>query len=525
MNKHTSIEQFIHTLDAHQNDQLDFSPVIEKMHDWRSDFAQELQTHLLSSNSFSPDTQLKQQIDHFNQQVIAHINTWDARWAELSPAQSLADTFENKVMLLIFGKFNAGKSSLCNLLADCFRQHGQSVKYFHLADGSVVYTEEALREGATETTARLQGVCLGEKFILLDTPGLHSVTTENAALTQRFIDSADGVLWLTSSSSPGQVQELDSLGRELRRHKPLLPIITRSDQIEEDEIDGEICTILCHKNANQRAIQETDVYSRSQDKLEQMQVDARLLKTPVSISAQMVRQTGFDPQSMTEAGFDQLFLALLDLIEPAFAYKQRKSAEIFLHYLQEAVLEPIEELLQQSLSVLTQMTQNMQIELTQQQDKIIANTWRAILPQVPRLLEEHASTQAIDAVTQTIVQWAEQHLTEQLHQQLKDYRLEYVMVQALPLDQNVSYEVITASTDQPETIRHDRLYNEISNKLQVLLTELTTPVITQCHDHLQALNASIQKLQSLSEQFEQHLKQHAQHLRNHQQDPHYALCE
>jgi hypothetical protein len=29
---------------------------------------------------------------------------------------------------------------------------------------------------------------------MLDTPGLHSVTPENAALTQRFTDSADGVL-------------------------------------------------------------------------------------------------------------------------------------------------------------------------------------------------------------------------------------------------------------------------------------------------------------------------------------------
>ena len=59
-------------------------------------------------------------------------------------------------------------------------------------------------------------------------------------MTQRFTDSADGVLWLTSSTSPGQVQELDELGRELHRNKPLLPVVTRSDVYEEDEIDGEI---------------------------------------------------------------------------------------------------------------------------------------------------------------------------------------------------------------------------------------------------------------------------------------------
>ncbi|WP_250530521.1 dynamin family protein, partial [Caballeronia sp. ATUFL_F1_KS4A] len=78
----------------------------------------------------------------------------------------------------------------------------------------------------------LQGVRLAGKLVLVDTPGLHSVTPENAVLTQRFTDSADGVLWLTSSTSPGQVQELDELGRELHRNKPLLPVVTRSDVYE-----------------------------------------------------------------------------------------------------------------------------------------------------------------------------------------------------------------------------------------------------------------------------------------------------
>lgn len=513
MTHSTSIQQFIATLDAHDTDQVDYTPIIDQMQVWQKNLAQQIQTNLLRSNGFRANSPLSEKIGDFNQQMIAHINSWDAQWAALAPAQSLADIFENKVMLLIFGKFNAGKSSLCNLLADCFRQQGQSVKYFHLADGAVVYTEEALREGATETTARLQGVCLGEKLILLDTPGLHSVTAENAALTQRFIDSADGMLWLSSSSSPGQVQELDALGRELRRHKPLLPIITRSDQVEEDEVDGEICTVLCNKSAAQRAIQEEDVHNRSHDKLLQMQVDASLLKAPVSISAQMARQTGFDAKAMAEAGFDQLFNALLALIEPAFAYKQRKSAEIFLHYLQESVLVPAQDILQQSLLTLTQLTEQMQTELAQQQDRIIAQAWRAIVPQVPRLLEEHASTQAIEAVTQTLMQWAEQHLAEQLQQQLTAYQISPITVDNIALDQKVSYEVIAAGADQT-TVRHDRLYNEISTKLQLLLTELTTPVITQCEEHLQQLNTAIQQLHDVAEHFTQQLAQHAQQLRS-----------
>lgn len=71
-------------------------------------------------------------------------------------------------------------------------------------------------------------------------PRLHSITSENAQLTQQFLESADGILWLSSSTSPGQVQELDELAQEIRRNKPLLPIITRSDFLDEVFVDNDI---------------------------------------------------------------------------------------------------------------------------------------------------------------------------------------------------------------------------------------------------------------------------------------------
>src|SRR3546814_16525586 len=107
---------------------------------------------------------------------------------------------------------------------------------------------------------------IGDRLVLLETPGLHSLTAENAELTLRLADSADAVLWLSSSTSPGQVQELDELARELRRRKPLLPVITRSDIFEEDEIDGEICKVLRNKTDENRLLKECDVGVRAQNK-------------------------------------------------------------------------------------------------------------------------------------------------------------------------------------------------------------------------------------------------------------------
>ncbi|SNX47001.1 50S ribosome-binding GTPase, partial [Acinetobacter puyangensis] len=317
----------------------DLHSILDQMQQWRNDFAIALTSIEFKVEALQATSALAKQITLLKRQIAEEIQLWEIKWTELGAAQSLADAFGDKVMLLVFGKFNAGKSSLCNLLAECFRTQGQVVRYFYVQNEKIHYTDMLLREGATETTAQLQGVCLGERLVLLDTPGLHSATAENAALTQRFIDSADGVLWLSSSTSPGQVQELDTLARELKRHKLLFPIITRSDQIEEDEVDGEICTVLCNKNSSQRALQETDVYARAGEKLREMAVDPDVLKPPVSVSTQMARQTGMDEQTMIEAGFECLFAALLQMIEPALHYKQRKPAEIFLHHLQEQVLE------------------------------------------------------------------------------------------------------------------------------------------------------------------------------------------
>ncbi|WZB70189.1 hypothetical protein WJ968_31750 [Achromobacter xylosoxidans] len=112
------------------------------------------------------------------------------------------------------------------------------------------------------------------------------------ALTQRFLDSADGVLWLSSSTSPGQVQELDELARELRRSKPLLPVVTRSDFIEEDEVDGAIVKCLRNKTGPNRALQEADVYERAKEKLLSLGVAPQLLSAPLSVSVHVARAQG-----------------------------------------------------------------------------------------------------------------------------------------------------------------------------------------------------------------------------------------
>ncbi|WP_130802025.1 dynamin family protein [Acinetobacter ihumii] len=485
------LQHFIEQTQRISAAQTDLSSMLDRLQQWQQRFAHGLSTIAFDVSGLQPVSTLAQQIALMNQQVIEQIRLWDLKWAELAEAQSVADAFHDKVMLLVFGKFNAGKSSLCNLLAECFRRQGQSVRYFYVQHEQIHYSEALLREGATETTAQLQGVCLGERLVLLDTPGLHSATAENAALTQRFIDSADGMLWLSSSTSPGQVQELHALARELKRHKPLFPVITRSDQVEEDEVDGEICTVLCNKPVAQRRLQEADVKARAEDKLREMAVDVHLLKAPVSISTQMARQADMNQKAMTEAGFERLFAALLEMIQPALCYKQRKPAEVFLHHLQEQVLEAFVQDIQPISDQVQLSLHHMQTALLQQQRRIAEQVWKSVLPELPQLLEQHASTQAIDQVYTTLNQWLAEARDQHVQQQLADYRLHTMPHIQLEAHPHLSYERVAG------IVTHDRLYAELCRQINDAIKHDTDQVISQCEQQLSRIEQDLQQLQAL----------------------------
>lgn len=383
--------RLIEIADGMELTQVDLRELRRLMHEWQSALTQGMSEGHLQVPRLMRDTHaLVRQVRQLNAMLAASVHSWASDWKALEPAQDLARVFEDKVMLLVFGKFNAGKSSLCNFLADRFAAHGRAVQYFYLESGRVVETGQGLQEGATETTARLQGVCLGAQLVLLDTPGLHSVTPDNAALTQRFTDSADAVLWLTSSTSPGQVQELDELARELRRHKPLLPVITRSDMFEEDEIDGEIVKLLRNKSASNRALQEDDVRARALDKLRLMGIDEQVLRPAVSVSVHAMRERGGGSQALVDGGFEALCAALLGIVGPARAYKQRKPAEVMLHHLEESVLGAIEAGLVPALSALVGRLAQERQDLREAQSRLLRSIWREVAPALPALLERHA---------------------------------------------------------------------------------------------------------------------------------------
>ncbi len=502
-------QHFIDSIGRTGQGEADLQPVLAALRAWLAALGQAFDDAPLLAAGLQSASPLARRIAALHEDRIHQARRREQQWIALAPARALAQRFEGKLMLLVFGKFNAGKSSLCNFLAQRFRQRQQAVQYFHLQGGQLVESEEAFHEGATETTARLQGVCLGDGLVLLDTPGLHSATGENAALTQRFLDSADAVLWLTSSTSPGQVQELDELARELRRGKPLLPVLTRSDVIDEDEVDGQIVKCLRNKSDANRADQEADVRARAADKLQALGVALHQLKAPVSISAYVARTAGADAEAMRGAGFERLYGALSTLLAPALAYRDRKPAEVLLHHLQEDVLAPLLGQTLPALQGLQQVLEGEQAALPAQRARIVQLAWREVMPGVPALLEQHAASGEVDAVLARLQPQLLHAFDRHARAVLDSHVLAAPAPVALVLPAGSGYERV--ADDLPPS--YEKLYEALSQSVLAALEQLADEVAGHCTARLAGLSDAVSVQQDIIEEHAQQLARIEEQLR------------
>lgn len=453
----------------------DLGPALARLDGWLSRLGTDLAGARLNAAALREDSEIARHIAATNAAVDACVSDWPGQRDALRPVEALARSLDQTVVLLVFGKFNAGKSSLCNLMADRFAAHGAEVACFQLDADGRLEPYARFTEGATETTSRIQGVRLGKRLVLLDTPGLHSATGEHAALTRRFADCADAVLWLTSSSTPGQVQELDELAGELRRGKPLLPVITRSDRYEEDEIDGALVKLMRNKPMADRSGQEADVAERARDKLAALGLDVAQLRPPVSVSVHMARMEGASPAAMAAAGMDRLYSALRALISPALAYRRRKPAEVRLRHLDETVLGGLQALLRPALEQLNAALDDATGQLECRSAQMQEDVWRAIIPLLPDLLDAHAPERDAAGLRRNVSHALQSAWAEVLDTHFRDFRLGRD-AQPAPFEPgaDIGFEEITIDVDGARqsagvdaTHLHAALEREIGNWVAV----------------------------------------------------------
>jgi len=404
--------QFFDRLSAVEIEPIDLDRLLNLLMNWRNRLLQQLVQQPLTCKILAEHHSVARNLNEINENIATFDERWGSQWQERQPAQDLARYFDDKLMFLVYGKFNAGKSSFCNFIADRFAAQGHKVSFF-VVDGDEIKTIAGpFKEGSTETTAEIQGLLLADRMVLLDTPGLHSLTEDNAALTRQFLESADGMLWLSSSTSPGQVQELDALGQELRRRKPLLPVITRSDFIDEDIVNNEIVKVVCNKTIENRSLQEEDLGARAVQKLAELGVGPEALVPAISVSVYATKEGsigtiavdelknkahhqadenfkrgGYDPV-LDSGGFYRFYEALGNLLPYMVAYKQKKPAEVLLHHLEENIFGDLVNL-QKQLQKTCRLIDEEIKSVKQSSEKWARQVWQQCTADVPTLLDDH----------------------------------------------------------------------------------------------------------------------------------------
>ena len=416
---------FIHALENFATEFDKVSGMETQMLAHKDKLKSNLESLIRNSNfAIADSSDLSNSINQLKKSIQEAINSWDQKLSDLRPMQQLSEQYADRVIFLIFGKVNTGKSSFANFITEQFPP--DQIKRFYFENGEVHYFQNNQRfaEGVTETTATIQGVELGKNFVLLDSPGLHSVTAENGALTQQFIDGTDAVLWLTPSTSPGQTQELNDLKIELEKGKPLQPVITRSDLLEEDycERTDDIITIVKNKTPENRQLQEKDVLERL-SKIPGISS----VKKPISISVHAYIKGGKTPIALQEAGLTSLLAEMVALVDEAKRYKvEQKAKQQMIEFLDKKILESLECEIKHNIDSLSKKSKESIDKLNQQKELLVKKLSRDISCKIPDIINKHKhtkNTQAIvDELNQIIANEVDNALQQVLSEFIKDIK-------------------------------------------------------------------------------------------------------
>ena len=196
------------------------------------------------------------------QNVKQATSLWVEDFNTMLEKEKFRSQLENYFIVIIFGKVKAGKSSLGNFIAQN-RPQTQKINFFKYDEAGKEQAIKTLQEidedrfatANLECTIEIQGFKLSS-MAWIDTPGLGSMVEENGELAKEYIQSADYIIYPTNSSSPLQQDEKAQLKELFAQNKKVTICITKSDDTEEDELNGEIVRVLSNKSKADREKQE-----------------------------------------------------------------------------------------------------------------------------------------------------------------------------------------------------------------------------------------------------------------------------
>ena len=284
-----------------------------------------------SAGSLADSNPLRLAALEMDHKIAARLVEWQHRVERHERNTEFRQDFGDSLLVFVYGKVKAGKSSLGNYVAygssdpdpqtvEAARNKGQAPDFFLKASttDNPEQGEARLKQagkfavGVVETTSAIQGFRL-PGLTWVDSPGLHSATEANGELARQYAEAADLILYPMNSGQPGRASDLDEIAGLLRGRKPFLPLITRCDfmDLDEDE-EGNIVRTLQMKSARDRQEQSSriqeDIIAKAREESRQL-LDTHLLTVSVRYAETYPHAT----QALHDSGLSSLFAAMTKL--------------------------------------------------------------------------------------------------------------------------------------------------------------------------------------------------------------------
>ncbi len=174
---------------------------------------------------------LLQRIKNLLARVPADLSALSISKADAALLREASDALEELFLVVVVGEFNSGKSNFINaLLGDRFCRTGvlPTTETVQILRYGPTRQEKMIPDGRALRTVHLPVPWL-RQLNLVDTPGTNAVLREHQAITERFIPSADMVLFVTSVERPFTESEKAFLTRIHDWRKKVVLVLNKAD--------------------------------------------------------------------------------------------------------------------------------------------------------------------------------------------------------------------------------------------------------------------------------------------------------
>lgn len=282
-----------------------------------------------SAEKFVDKNPLKDFANRTNDLISKRLENWNKKIENYDRNTELRKRYGDSLLVFVYGKVKAGKSSLGNFIAyghenpslEKINSASENPDFFMHAAAESEALEKKREElvarrkfsvASTEATTEIQGFSL-PGLTWIDSPGLHSANPENGNLSREYANSADLIIYPMNSASPGRESDFEEVGMLIKENKPLLAIISRCDSIEEDEDEyGNVIQNLVMKSPKDRQDQTNYVKN---ELIKKLGVDEKNLidSDVITISLHYAQANEGVLEALAESGTSVLFNKLIEL--------------------------------------------------------------------------------------------------------------------------------------------------------------------------------------------------------------------